>query len=143
MKKSHSVRTAPTENATATIARTMRTHSTNEPHSGASTHHHDQSIVFVSFRVIKTIASSPAKPRPPPDDVDVLYMVGLMLEEVRGREIFKMMSCCRVIGEGSIILMPENPEVDTFIVYSDSRLPFPGMSVPGDPSIRRGGSGGF
>lgn len=41
---------------------------------GANTHHHDHAITLQSFRVMKTMVSSPANPMPP-----VLFAVLLML----------------------------------------------------------------
>lgn len=39
-------------------------------HNGDNTHHHDQSILPISFRVMNTIVRSPQNPIPPFDDED-------------------------------------------------------------------------
>lgn len=44
-----------------------------EIHSGDRTHHHDQSILPMSFSVMNTIASRPAKPMP--DELDLVSAI--------------------------------------------------------------------
>lgn len=46
------------------------------PHSGANTHHHDQVIKLVSFKMIKTMASRLKKLKPDDelDDVLILFL---------------------------------------------------------------------
>ena len=39
-------------------------------HSGDNTHHHDQLILSINFRVTKTIVKSPMNPIPLPDEDD-------------------------------------------------------------------------
>lgn len=47
---------------TALIRAIIPNQSTNEPHIGAVTHHHDQSIAPVSFRIRNTMNSIPGNP---------------------------------------------------------------------------------
>lgn len=46
---------------------------------GDNTHHHDQSILPNSLRVIKTIVSRPKKPTPPEDEEFLLMTLNKLL----------------------------------------------------------------
>lgn len=58
------------------ISITMMTRITNpiDIHIGDNTHHHDQSILPISFRVMNTTVSRPQNPMPPDDEDDSLLM---------------------------------------------------------------------
>jgi hypothetical protein len=53
----------------------IATPKSSEPHIGAKTQTHAQSITPVSFRTIKTIVKSPKKPIPPLDDELLLLIL--------------------------------------------------------------------
>ena len=48
---------------------------TKPPHNGAVTHHQDQSIILVSFNVIKMRNMSPKNPIPPLLEFELLFAI--------------------------------------------------------------------